>query len=95
LFRRFTTFLLDYFITYMKNTELDKLLGKHVGLNADWCVCAWRLRRFHSGAWYLLDNEDDTFSSVFRSDYEEAEPEVICTIKAEDVIQFLTINGLI
>jgi len=46
------------------------LFGQHVGLNADWSVTAWFLgpgkANRTSGAYYLTDNEDGTWSIVQR-----------------------------
>lgn len=44
---------------------------RHCGLNADWSVLAWHLwpenRPNHEPGFYLLDNEDDTASLVYRT----------------------------
>jgi hypothetical protein len=49
--------------------DLTYAYGKHKGLNADWAVCAWEI----SKGYWILDNEDGTFESVYRTENEDGE----------------------
>jgi len=51
--------------------RLTKRLGPNVGLNGDWSVSAWHLGPGSepnqvSGDWYVMDNEDETYSIARR-----------------------------
>ena len=39
---------------------------RNEGLNAEWCVCAWRAGTIGGLPAWLVDNEDDTYSLVTR-----------------------------
>lgn len=41
---------------------IEKLLGRHQGLNADWSSCTWHI----ADNFYLIDNEVDGFDVIVR-----------------------------
>lgn len=51
---------------------LTRIFGEHRGLNADWAVQAWPV----GGRFWILDNEDGTFSSVERIVTDDGEQQV-------------------
>lgn len=70
--------------------EIAALLGRSVGLNADWSVDAWRLDRNH----FLTDDEDGSVSLVRRSDDSDdtwAEPIALAMV---DATQWRTLIGI-
>jgi len=51
---------------------LNAVFGQHRGLNADWAVEAWHVK----GRFWIVDNEDGTFSSVERIVSDDGEQQV-------------------
>lgn len=76
--------------TSIEDLITDKY-GKHVGLNADWSVQAWKLQGKNI---FLIDNEDGTWSIVERkeSSDEDNDIKIIKTLSKNQLLKFLDVD---
>lgn len=76
--------------TSIEDLITDKY-GKHIGLNADWSVQAWKLQGKNI---FLIDNEDGTWSIVERkeSSDEDNDIKIIKTLSKNQLLKFLDVD---
>ncbi len=83
--------------TSIEDLITDKY-GKHIGLNADWSVQAWKLQdlgNISGKNLFLIDNEDGTWSFVERkesSDGDNDEIKVIKNLSKNQLLKFLNVD---
>ena len=81
--------------------QITKVLGQHIGLNADWINCAWLIyaNADKSGSWFLVEDEEtpNTFNFGFRASTPDATFEIHETISTHKALtEFLdNLHGIV